>query len=63
MSLLNAMKQKKRERLTAKHPLYQNDLSVRYAYTIGIALVAAVEGKISVADTAMLETLSQLARA
>lgn len=57
MSLLAAMKQKKKERLTVKHPLYQRDISMRYAYVMGVALVAATGGGISETGRAELEKL------
>ena len=57
MSLLAAMKQKKKERLTVKHPLYQRDISMRYAYAMGVALVAATGGGISETGRAELEKL------
>lgn len=57
MSILAAMKQKKKERLTVKHPLYQRDISMRYAYVMGIALVAATGGGISETGRSELEKL------
>ncbi len=57
MSLLAAMKQKKKERLTVKHPLYQRDISMRYAYVMGVALVAATGGGISETGRAEMEKL------
>lgn len=57
MSLLAAMKQKKKERLTVKHPLYQRDISMRYAYVMGVALVLATGGGISETGRVVLEKL------
>lgn len=43
MSLLNKLKQKKKERLTQKHPLFDEEMSIKYPYCIGVAMQAYIE--------------------
>lgn len=57
MSVLNKLKQKKKERLTQKHPLFNEDISVKYPYCIGVVMEALVDESINEKEEEMLTDL------
>lgn len=57
MSLLNKLKQKKKERLTQKHPLFDEEISIKYPYCIGVAMQAYIEDELGEKEDGVLEDL------
>jgi len=57
VSILEIMKQKKKERLNVKHPFYDEDISFRFSYCVGNALLASVDNGINDIEKTALNNL------
>lgn len=58
MSVLDIMKQKKRERLMPAHTLHGEDVSVRFPYMVGIMMVALADRELTAEKQHLIEDMA-----